>query len=111
MTGPAKKPALSIVVCAQNAQSHLEECLKTLLWADELMVWDNESTDKTVEIAGKFTPNVFVKKMEVEGAYRNFTFSQTRNRWVMYVDPDERVPEPLRDEIIRTLRSQEEYAG
>ena len=111
MTSQTKKPALSIVVCARNAQSHLEECLKTLLWADELVVWDNESTDKTVEIARKFTPNVFVKKMEVEGTYRNFTFGKTRNRWVMYVDPDERVPEPLRDEIIRTLNLREKYVG
>jgi len=99
------------VVCAQNAHVHLEACLKTLLWADELVVWDNESTDDTVEIAKRYTPHVYVKRMDIEGAYRNHTFTKTRNRWVMYVDPDERIPEALRDEIIKTIQSSEPEVG
>jgi (heptosyl)LPS beta-1,4-glucosyltransferase len=102
---------ISVVVCAQNAEVHLEACLERLGRAGEIVVWDNESTDRTVEIAKRFTPHVHIKKMDIEGAYRNHTFTQTQYRWVMYVDPDERIPDALWDEIAEVIQSKEPYVG
>jgi len=50
---------LSVVISAYNEEKKIEECLKSVKFADEIIVVDNESTDKTAEIAGKYTRKLF----------------------------------------------------
>jgi len=93
------KTPVSVVVITKNEEENLDECLKSVLWADEIIVVDDESTDATREIAGRYTDKVFTRKMENEGRHRNWAYSQASNDWVLSLDADERVTPSLAEEI------------
>ncbi len=97
---------LSVVVLTKNEQACIAECLDSLkAWADEIIVVDDESSDRTVEIVRQYTDKIFVKKMDVEGRHRNWAYAQTRNNWVLSLDADEKVTEELKKEISRAIIS------
>ncbi len=88
----------------RNEESNLEEALNLVKdWADEIVIVDDNSTDKTREIARKFTDKLFIRKMELEGKQRNFAVSCSSNDWVMFQDGDERLTPELMQEIDEVL--------
>lgn len=99
----AKLP-LSVIVIAKNEEKNIEECLLSVYgWADEIILLDDESTDKTVEIAKKFAQRVLHRKMENEGVHRNWAYAQAKNEWVLNLDADEIVSDELKKEITEVL--------
>ena len=94
-----EKIPLTVVVLTKNEEACIAECLDSVKWADEVIVADDESTDRTVEIARRYTAKVFIKKMDVEGRHRNWAYAQARNKWVLSLDADEKVTEELKREI------------
>lgn len=97
-----EKIPVSVVVITRNEESNIEECLKSASAADEIIVVDDNSTDKTVEIAKRFTSKVFSRKMDIEGRHRNYAYSLAKNAWVLSLDADERIS-PLLTEELREL--------
>ena len=93
------KILLSVVIITKNEEANIAECLESVKWADEIVVVDDNSTDRTVEIAQKHTERIFEKKMDIEGRHRNWAYSQARNSWVLSLDADERVMPQLKEEI------------
>jgi glycosyltransferase involved in cell wall biosynthesis len=93
------------IVITKNEEGNIGACLDSLQWADELIVVDAESTDRTVELARSYTSKVFVRPWPGYGAQKNFAMEQATTDWILIVDADERVPQELRDEIIAALRS------
>jgi len=101
----AEKVAVSVVVLTKNEESCIAECLDSVKdWADEVIVVDDESTDKTLEIVRRYTDKVFIKKMDVEGRHRNWAYAQAHNNWVLSLDADEKVTEELKKEIQDAIR-------
>ena len=94
---------LSVVVITKNEETRLRECLESVRWAGEIVVLDDNSTDKTVEIAHEFTEKVSRRAMDIEGKHRNVAYGLASNEWILSLDADERVTPELRDEIIRVL--------
>ena len=95
---------LSVVVLTKNEEANIAECLKSVAgWAAEIIVVDDESTDRTVKIAQTFTDKIFHRKMDVEGTHRNWAYAQASNEWVLSLDADEMVSEELRGEITRAV--------
>ena len=95
---------ISACVITRNESAQLAACLERLTWADEIVVVDDESTDGTVEIAKGITPRVFVRNKEGDFAsQRNFALDQATGDWVLFVDADERVTDPLRDEMLAVV--------
>lgn len=102
----AEKISLSVVVITKNEEANIEECLGSVShWADEIVVVDDESTDKTRDIARSFTDKVLLKKMENEGKHRNWAYAQAKNEWVLSLDADEKVTEELQQEISAAIRN------
>jgi (heptosyl)LPS beta-1,4-glucosyltransferase len=97
------KIKLSVVVITKNEEARIRACLESVKWADEIIVVDDESTDKTVEVVKGFGAKVFVRMMDVEGTHRNWAYAQAKNEWVLSLDSDEQVTEELREEIGRVL--------
>lgn len=96
---------LSIIVIAKNEQEMIKACLESVKWAEEIIVIDNDSIDKTADIAKiggarviKFESNDFSK-------IRNRGMQEVKGAWVLYVDADERVLAPLKDEILQLINS------
>lgn len=83
----------------KNEESRIKVCLESVKWADEIIVSDNGSNDRTVEIAKNYTDKIFVVDFEDFAAWRNDAMKKATSKWVLFIDPDERVLEPLRFEI------------
>jgi len=98
---------ISAVVLTKNEEKNIKDCLKTLKWCDELIVVDDNSMDKTVEIAKKMGVQVYTHNLNFDfSKQRNYGLSKARRDWVLFVDADERVSDALRYEIQYTLSSQ-----
>ena len=68
------KAPVAVVVIAKNEEARLEDCLKSAAWAAEIVVVDDMSTDRTVQIAQHFTYKIFQRAMDIEGRHRNFAY-------------------------------------
>ena len=102
----ADKAPISIVVITRNEEDNIADCLTSASWADEIVVLDDGSTDKTVDIAKKFTDKVFSRKMDIEGRHRNYAYSLAKNNWVLSLDADERISPELAGEVTNLLRGE-----
>lgn len=96
---------IAAVVISKDEERNMAACLDSLKWADEIVVVDACSTDRTVEMAKQYTDRVFVRAWPGFGPQKNFGMDQTDAEWILVVDADERVPGPLRDEILRVVRA------
>jgi len=101
-----QKVPLSVVIITRNEEENIADCLKSVSWADETVVLDDNSADKTMEIARQYTDKVFSRKMDIEGRHRNYAYSLARNKWVLSLDADERVSPELADELGRFLSAE-----
>lgn len=94
---------ISVIVLTQDEEANLDACLRSVgEWAGEVFVVDSGSTDRTVEIARQFTPNVVVHPFENYSRQRNWAQQSLPLRfdWVFHIDADERVS----DELAASLR-------
>jgi glycosyltransferase involved in cell wall biosynthesis len=98
------RPALTVILTTLNEEVNVRECLASVAFADEILVVDSFSTDRTVEIA-RGVPGVRVVQHEYFGsaAQKNWAMEQVTTPWLLIVDADERIPEPLAREILSLL--------
>jgi glycosyltransferase involved in cell wall biosynthesis len=96
---------LSVIVIAKNEAHAIRECLESVCWADEIIVLDSGSTDGTVAICREFTPHVHSTDWPGFGPQKNRALALATGDWVLSLDADERVPEPLRTEIQAAMES------
>lgn len=94
---------LSAVVLTKNAEMHVADCLKSLNWADEILVIDCGSSDCTVELAQLAGAKVVYNPWPGFAAQRNFALDLCTNDWVLMIDVDERVSKALAEEIKEVL--------
>ncbi len=90
---------LSVVIIAKNEEKRITACLESVKWADEIIVLDNGSQDKTLEIVKEYTDKIFKFNEEDFAKLRNKGMEQAKGEWVLYLDADERVLDDLRKEI------------
>ncbi len=106
---------VTAIVIARNEEKHIEACLKSLEWVDEVVVIDNDSHDDTSKIAKKMGAGVFeYKKIASEGNFsriREFAVGKTTSEWVLFIDADEKVSTNLRTEIERRILEETKYSA
>ena len=105
---------ISVVIIAKNEEKRLPDCLASVAWAKEIVVIDDESQDRTSEIAQKADARVIRRAMDIEGRQRNFGFDQAGQPWILSLDADERVSPELAGEIaeaIQKYQSDENVVG
>ena len=96
-------PRLSVAVITLNEAPRLRRCLESTAWADELVVVDAESHDKTVQVAREFTDRVIVRPWAGFAAQKNFALEQCAGEWILSLDADEEAAPELRAEIMTTI--------
>ena len=82
---------ISVIVITKNEENNISDCLKSVEWADEIIVVDSESTDKTIELAKAFTDKIFIRKWEGYVPQKKYALSLAKNEWILSLDADERV--------------------
>lgn len=92
---------ISVIIITKDEEKNISDCLKSVEWADEIIVIDAESNDKTVELAKIFTDKVFTKKWEGYVPQKKYALSLASNEWVLSVDADERITSELKTEILK----------
>jgi len=94
---------LSVVIIAKNEAAHIEECLKSVLWAEEIIVVDSGSTDATCEIARRYTDKVHYVQWRGFGPQKQAAVELATLNWILNIDCDERVTPELAAEIRNIL--------
>lgn len=94
---------LSVTIITRNEEADLGAALESVCWADEIVVVDSGSTDRTVEIARRFTAQVTVHPWQGYVGQKNLAASMTTNDWVLSLDADERVTPELAASIRAAL--------
>ena len=96
---------LSVVISAYNEEEKIEDCLKSVSFADEIILVDNSSSDKTAEIAKKFEAKIIPQRNNSQAIdlLKNSGFKVASGDWTLSIDADERVSPELREEIKSVL--------
>lgn len=94
---------LSATVITLNEEKHLGPCLESLAFADEIVVVDSGSIDRTVEIARAFTDRVYLEPWKGYAQQKNLAQERAQGPWIFNVDADERVTPALKEEICSLL--------
>ncbi|MEW6510600.1 MAG: glycosyltransferase family 2 protein [Bacteroidota bacterium] len=96
---------LAVVTITLNEERQIERCLSSVRWADEIIVVDSLSTDRTVEIARRFTSKVYLRDYPGSTRQMEQGISYASSDWILFLDADEEVTPELADEIRDVLKS------
>lgn len=96
---------LSALITAHNEEARLSACLETLGFADEIVVVCDKCTDRTEEIAKRFTDKVFCGVWALEGERRNTAISYCTGDWIFEIDADEHATPELGAEIRKVIEA------
>jgi glycosyltransferase involved in cell wall biosynthesis len=96
-------PRLSVVLVTRNEEERLRACLESVAWADEIVVVDAESEDKTATIAREFTDHVVVRPWPGYAIQKNLAIDLATGDWTLSLDADEVVSAELTADIRRVL--------
>lgn len=95
--------SLSVVVLTKNEEKNIEKCINSVLFADEIIVIDDYSEDKTVEkikALNKKQIHIFQRHLgDNFSEQRNFGLEKCKNEWILFLDADEEITSELKDEI------------
>src|ERR1035437_6486734 len=94
---------ISVIILSKNEEKNILDCLETVNWADEIIIVDDNSIDRTIEITkNQKLKNLKILTRSLNGDFakqRNYALSYAQNEWVLFIDADERVTSELRREI------------
>ncbi|MDR0823020.1 MAG: glycosyltransferase family 2 protein [Endomicrobium sp.] len=94
----------SAYIIAKNVEEHIKPCIESLNFADEILVIDDFSSDKTAQIAQELGAKVISHNFENFGSQRNFALTQASNDWIICLDSDERISPELKQEILEQIK-------
>jgi len=96
---------VSVTIITRDEAAHIAAVLRSVSWADEVIVVDSESRDDTVAIARRHATQVVVRPWPGYGAQKNFAAGLASHDWILSIDADERVTPALAENIVRALHS------
>ncbi len=99
------RSSISGIVITKNEEKNVEKCLNSLAFCDEIIIIDDYSEDRTIEIAKKFTKKIYKRKLEKNfSLQRNFAISKATMDYVLFLDADEEISMRLKDEILEKIK-------
>ena len=96
---------ISVVIITKNEEKFISDAIKSALWADEVLILDSGSEDKTCEIAKKLGARVEYQEWLGFGRQKQKAVSLAKNDWVFVLDSDERITNELKNEILNELKN------
>lgn len=94
---------LSICIICFNEERNIKNCLESVSWADEIIVVDSGSEDRTIEIVGQYSTKLFQRPWTGYVDQKNYALSKASGDWVLSLDADETVSPALREEILSVM--------
>jgi glycosyltransferase involved in cell wall biosynthesis len=102
---------VSVVLVTKNEENNIREALQSIAGVSEIIVVDDFSTDKTVEICREFTEKIFQLEWKGYAAQKQKAIDLAGGPWIFLLDADERFTKPLFEEVKRIVAQKGEYAG
>jgi len=102
---------VSVIITTLNEEINIEECIESVLWADEILLVDSHSSDMTVEHAQRYPIRILQREYFGSAAQKNWALDRVENDWVLILDADERVTEGLACELLTMLESGPDHYG
>jgi len=103
---------LSAAIITLNEEANIVDCLRSVSWADEIVVVDSGSADRTIELCREYTDKVYIREWAGFASQKNQAFDLSAGSWILSLDADERVSPELAAEIAGLLQNpQAEIAG
>lgn len=98
---------ISAVILTKNSENILADCIESLAFCDEVIIIDDNSTDRTIDLAKRLGARVEkIDKSSTDfSAKRNFGLKKARSKWIIYVDADERISEQLKNSILENINN------
>ena len=97
---------LTVIIPTFNEEHYIEDCLYSVKFADEIIVIDSFSTDKTVAIANRFNCKVVQRRFDIFSNQKNHALQFASYDWVLFVDADERITYKLQGEIKNVINTE-----
>ena len=98
-----RKRKVTAIIPTLNEEQNIEGALASVKWADEIIVLDSLSGDRTIELARKHGAKILSRKFDDFSSQKNYAIEQAENDWIFVLDADERISLPLQKEILDTL--------
>jgi glycosyltransferase involved in cell wall biosynthesis len=102
---------LTVTVITRNEAAHIADALRSVAWADEIIVVDSHSTDDTVAIARPLATRVEIRDWPGYSAQKNAAAAMATYDWILSIDADERVTPELAAEIQAVLQKEPAVRG
>lgn len=110
---------ISVIILTKNEEKNILDCLESISWADEIIIIDDNSEDRTLDVVRQLSLvkkiKIYKKSLENDfSAQRNYALSKATKEWVLFLDADERVSKALREELntlIVNEKNEHKYDG
>jgi glycosyltransferase involved in cell wall biosynthesis len=106
-----KKMKISVTFITLNSEKTLKPVLEAVSWADEIVLVDSGSIDKTLEIAQQFKAKIVYRAFDGYGSQKNFATEQASHDWILSLDDDEILTPELQKEIQNLDLKNTDYQG
>ncbi len=94
---------LSAVIISKNEEEIIADCIDSVSFCDEILLIDNNSTDRTAEVAKRLGAKIIIADTNNFSELRNSGLKNAKGKWILYIDADERVTPELQNEIIEKV--------
>lgn len=102
---------ISAIIPTLNEEIHIADAIKSVSFADEIIVIDSFSTDKTLAIAAQYNVKIIKRKFDDFSSQKNFAISQAKHSWIYILDADERVTPKVEKEILTAVKNPKGFVG
>lgn len=96
---------ITTIIPTLNEQENIEQAIQSVLFADEIIIIDSFSNDKTLEIARRYPVKILQRKFDDFSSQKNYALQFATHDWILFLDADERIPLDLQQEIIATIQN------
>lgn len=94
---------ITAIIPTLNEQDFIEDAIASVSFADEIIVIDSYSSDKTIDLAKKHSVRILQREFDNFSSQKNFAINQSKNDWIFVLDADERVSMDLKNEITQAV--------
>ncbi len=105
------KEKITAIIPTFNEERHMEEAIKSVSFANEIIVIDSFSTDQTIPLAKKHNVRILQRVFDDFSSQKNYAIEKAKYNWIYVLDADERVSKDLRKEILDTLEKTGQKVG
>jgi glycosyltransferase involved in cell wall biosynthesis len=102
---------ITAIIPTLNEETHIEEAIKSVSFADEIIIIDSFSTDNTVILAEKYNVKIIKRKFDDFSSQKNFAIEQAKHPWIYILDADERVTPEVELEILEAVKKPNGFVG